>query len=436
VDKYNLVSFAGIFILIFFAWVFSNSRKAVNWRLIGWGLTIQAVFAVFIFHLPIGSKFFLWLNDVVLKVLACASAGSQFLFGRLALPPGSVNAYGEPSLGFFLAFQGLTSIIFFSALTAILYYIGFLPWIIRVFARVFSKLMGISGAESLCAASNIFIGVESALTIEPYIAKMTRSELCAVLTCGMATVASNVMAVYVYSLQPYFPTIAAHLISASFLSAPAGLMMAKILFPETESTETEGKDIQVCYDKPESIYTAIINGAQTGLNLVLNIAVLLLAILGLVALVDLMLGGVGGWINQFTGWSIKWSLAGLMGYLFYIPTLIIGVPIADSWKIAQIIGERSIVTELTAYQDLAVLMSKNVLQHSRSAVIATYALCGFAHVGSIAIFVGGLSALAKNRTHDIAVSGIRALVAATLACLLTACIAGTFYTTSSILMPS
>lgn len=434
-EVYNLVSLLGLFAYVFLAWVFSNHRKSVNWRLVAWGIGIQSVFAVFIFQIPLGSRFFLWINDIVVKILECASAGSQFLFNRLALPPGTENSAGESSLGFYLAFQGLPAIIFFSALMAILYYYGILPWLIRQFARLFSRLMRISGAESLCAASNIFVGVESALTVRPHIQKMTRSELCTVLTCGMATVASNVLAVYVFSLQKYFPTIAAHLISASFLSAPAGLVMSKILYPETEAPETLGKDIHIDYEKPPSVYSAVINGAETGVKLVLSIAALLIAVLGLVALCDLFLVAIGARINFFTGANIQWNLAGLMGYLFYLPTLLIGVPPSDAWEIARIIGERSIVTELTAYQHLAETLSLEVLKHPRSAVIATYALCGFAHVGSIAIFVGGVSALAKERTNDIAKCGVRALFAATMACMMTACIAGIFYNSSSLLLP-
>jgi len=293
--------------------------------------------------------------------------------------------------------------------------------------------MGISGAESLCAASNIFVGVESALTIEPHIRKMTRSELCTVLTCGMATVASNVLAVYVFFLRDLFPTIAAHLISASLLSAPAALIMAKLIFPESEQPETMGKSIDFHYNPPTSIYAAVIQGAQTGLQLVFNIAALLIALLGIVALADFLLGFIGSGVNYLFGMDFKWTLVNLMGYLFYIPTIIIGVPPEDAREIAQLIGERSIVTELIAYQDLAALISNKALQHGRSAVIATYALCGFAHVASIGIFVGGISALAPERTNDIAKMGVRALLAATLACLLTACVAGAFYNQTSIL---
>ncbi|MBN1295975.1 nucleoside transporter [bacterium] len=434
-ESYNWISFTGIFVFIFVAWCFSNHRRSINWRLVAWGIALQSAFAVIIFRIPPGSRFFLWLNGVVVSILQCASSGSQFLFNRLALPPGSENTMGETSLGFYFAFQGLPSIVFFSALMALLYYFGTLPWLIRLFARVFSRLMRISGAEALCAASNIFVGIESALTIQPHIAAMTRSELCAILTCGMATVASNVLAVYVFSLQDVFPTIAAHLISASFLSAPAGLLMAKILYPEKETPVTLGKDVPIHYQKPESPFTAIIHGAETGINLILNIAGLLLAVLGLVALADLCLVSTGDRINSLFNCSIQWNLAALMGYLFYLPTLITGVPIADAWEIAKIIGERSIVTEVPAYQDLAILMARNGLTHPRSAVIATYALCGFAHIGSIAIFVGGVSALARDRTSDIARCGIRSLFAATLACMMTACIAGTFFSNSSLLIP-
>ncbi len=432
-ELYNLVSFAGIFILIGFAWLISNNRTRVNWRVVYWGLGLQFFFAVIVFWIPAGSRFFLMINSLVVRVLDSASAGSRFLFGRLALGPGSVNEAGEASLGFYLAFQGLPTIIFFSALMAILYYYNILPVIIRFFARIFTKLMRISGAESLCAASNIFVGVESALTIKPHLDDMTPSEICTILTAGMATVASNILAVYVFCLNDQFPTIAGHLISASFLSAPAALMMSKLLFPETGRPVTMGTDIHPHYDRDSNIFAAIINGANTGVRLIVGIAALLVAVLGLVALFDLLLGGAGGWINSLTGSEFDWSLKSLMGFLFYLPTLVIGVPIADAGIISRIIGERAIVTELIAYQDLSAVMSKNLLQHSRSAVVTAYALCGFAHVASIAIFTGGISALAPKKIDVMAKTGFRALIAATLACLLTACIAGTFFTESSIL---
>ncbi len=228
---YNLISFAGIFILLGIAWLFSENRRILNLRAIFWGITLQLIFASFVFVFPPGATVFLWINDVVVKIMGSAAAGAEFLFGRLALPPGASNASGESSLGFFLAFQALPTIIFFSSLIGLLYYFGIMQFIIKLFAVTFTKLMRISGAESLCAASNIFVGIESAVTIRPLIKKMTRSELCTILTAGMATVSSSMLAVYIMFLKDKFPTIAGHLISASILSAPAAIRMSKILCP-------------------------------------------------------------------------------------------------------------------------------------------------------------------------------------------------------------
>jgi len=211
-DIYNLVSFAGIFVLTGFAWILSADRRNMNWRVIFWGIAIQLLIAVFVFVVPAGTKVFLFVNDVVVKILDSASAGAEFVFGPLAIPPGQTSDTGQKSLGPILAFQAFPTIIFFSALIAILYYFGVMPLVIRAFAYVFTKLMRVSGAESLVTASNIFVGVESNLTVKPYLARMTQSEICTVLTVGMATVASNVLALYVFSLKEVFPTIAGHLI--------------------------------------------------------------------------------------------------------------------------------------------------------------------------------------------------------------------------------
>jgi len=429
---YNFISFAGIFILLTFAWLISRfvfgNRDIINWPLTCWGIGLQILFALFIFIIPAGIKLFQAINDLAVIVLSTASDGAKFVFGTLAAPPGT-----EESLGFILAFQAFPTIIFFSALVSILYYYNILPFIIRQFAKLFTRLMKISGAEALCAASNIFIGVESTFTIKPYIQKMTRSELCTILTAGMATVASNILALYVFTLYSQFPSIAGHLISASFLSAPAALVMSKILFPETGIPKTLGKVVDIHYEKDASLFEAIINGATSGLKVVFSIVALLIAVLGLVALIDLAIGGVGSKLNIWMEITIDWSLKGLLGYLFYPFTLIIGIPIEDAKIISQIIGERIILTEVASYQDLAIAISNNTLIHARSAVITSYALCGFAHVASMAIFVGGITALAPERTAAISKVAFKALIAATLACLLTACIAGTFFTNSSIL---
>jgi len=433
-DIYNLVSFSGIFVLMAVAWLFSAERRRMNLRLIAWGVALQLAGAAFIFMAPAGAKAFLVANDVVVSVIDSAGAGARFVFGRLALGPGQTGDDGETSLGFILAFQGFPTIIFFSALIAILYHLRVMPLLIKAFARVFTRLMRISGAESLVAASNIFVGVESMLTVKPHLADMTRSETCTILTAGMATVSSNVLALYVFSLREQFPMIAGHLVSASLLSAPAALVMSKILLPESEQPRTLGVRVEPYYEKNSGLFEAIINGANAGVRMIVGITALLIAVLGLVALVDLLLGGLGAWINPVFGWQGQWSLRALFGYLFYPVTLILGVPGADVREISRIVGERLIVTEVAAYNDLAAAMKAGLVQHPRSAVIATYALCGFAHIASMAIFVGSLCALAPQQTRNIGPIAVRALIAATLACLMTACVAGTFFTEGSILL--
>jgi CNT family concentrative nucleoside transporter len=233
---------------------------------------------------------------------------------------------------------------------------GIMTWLIRIFAKIFTKLMRVSGAESLCASSNIFVGIESATTIRPYLEKMTRSELCTILTAGMATIASTVLAIYILILQKQFPTIAGHLVSASFLSAPAAIIMSKLLMPETGKPETLGIDVKPHYEKESSVIEAIINGANAGLKLAVGVVALLVAFLGLVALADFISAGLGAKVNGLVGLNIDWSLKGLLGYVFYPFTLIIGVPPADAFEISKVIGERAIVTETKSYMDLAALM--------------------------------------------------------------------------------
>lgn len=433
-EMYNLVSFCGLVLLLVFAWLCSSNKKSMNWRVVFWGTGLQIGFAAFIFLVPAGSKLFLVINDLVIQVLSSARAGTEFVFGRLAVQPGTEGANGETSLGFILAFQGLATIIFFASLMGILYFLRIMPLLIQGFAWIFTRLMRISGAESLCAASNIFVGAESALTIRPYLDRMTKSELTTILTAGMSTVASSVMALYVLFLQQDFPTIAGHLVSASMLSAPAALVMSKILLPETETPETLGVDVKAEYSREQNVLEAAINGANSGVKLVVGVTALLLAFLGLVALLNLIVGGIGGGINRLFSIEFDWTIKNLLGYLFYPFTLIIGIPVSDAWELSKVIGERLVVTEVTAYQDLAVILKEGILRHPRSAVICTYALCGFAHVASLAIFIGGISALAPGRTTDLSKLGPRALLAATLACLMTAAVAGTFFNQGSILL--
>jgi CNT family concentrative nucleoside transporter len=433
-DIYNLVSFFGIIVLVFFAWMCSENRRIVNWRVISWGIGLQLFFAFFIFVVPVGSRFFLIVNKAVLGLLDTASEGTRFLFGRLALPLGTVSESGETSLGNFLAFQGLPTIIFFAGLMGALYYLKIMPLIVRGFAFVFTKLMRISGAESLCASSNIFVGAESALLIKPHLREMTRSELTTILAAAMGTIASTVLAIYVMFLQGQLPTIAGHLISASFISAPASVLMAKLIVPETNIPVTLGLNISPHYEREDNLIMAVINGAWSGLRLLGGIIVLLIAFLGLLALLDLIFGSFGGLLNQWFHLSFDWSFKNVLGYVAYPFTLVLGVPPSDAMEVARLIGERTVATEVVAYQHLAGLLEQGALTHPRSAIIASYSLCGFAHIASLAIFVGGIGALVPERYKDLSRVAFKALLAATLACLMTGAIAGLFYSPGSILL--
>jgi CNT family concentrative nucleoside transporter len=380
------------------------------------------VFAFIVFRLSAGVVIFSWLNDAALRVISFAKDGIYFVFGPLAISPGETGPMGETSPGFILAFQVLPSIIFFSSLVSLLYYLNIIPVIIKVFARIFTYLMRISGAEALCASSNMFVGVESVLTIRPYIQEMTRSELCTVLTAGMGTIASTVLALYVGFLHREFPSIAGHLISASVISAPAAIIMSKLVVPETEGPKTLGVRVQVEKDRRSSTWIeSIITGANDGVKLCVGIIALLLAFLGLLSMSNWFLGFMGAKI-----FGIDLSLQLILKYLYYPITLIMGVPSQDAGQIATLLGERTIVTEVVSYQHLHQLIKDGVVTNTRSITIASYALCGFAHIASLAIFVGGFSALAPARAKDLAQLGFRALYAATLACLMTGCVAGLF----------
>ena len=423
----RLTGLLGIVVLLILAWAFSKNRRVINWRVVGWGLGLQLLFALFIFVIPAGTKVFMFINKIVLAVLSSASAGTEFVFGALAKGPGA-----DGSMGYFFAFQAMPSIIFFAALIGLLYHLGIMQWVIKGFAWVFTKLMKISGAESLSASANIFVGVESSLIIKPYINKMTKSELNTVLTVGMATVASSMLAVYIMVLHQQFPMIAGHLVSASIMNAPAAIVMSKLLYPETEKPETLGLKIKPHFDKKNSLFETILDSAQSGVKLIVGIVAMLLAFLGLVALLDKIMILLGTPINGLFHSGIDFSLKGLLGYVFYPITWLIGILPKDVGVISGIIGERVILTEITAFQDLANVIDQGLIS-PRSAVITTYALTGFAHIASVAIFVGGYAALAPKRAGDLSKLGFRALLGATLATLLTASIAGIFYQNVSIL---
>lgn len=417
---YHFISALGLLVFAGIAWLVSDNRRKVSWKTIGYGLLLQLAIGLMIFRLPVSHRVLLWINNAVLALLDATKSGTQFLFGPLAASP------GEPgSIGFILLFQVLPVAIFFSALTSVLYYLRVLQWLVRGFAWVFYRTLKISGAESLCGAANIFLGVESALVIRPYLDKMTRSELLTVLTTGMATVASSTLGIYVVVLIGVFPQIAGHLISASVLAIPAAVVVAKLLIPETETPETqESVPREDDATRPRNLMSAIIEGAMDGLKLAAGISALLIAVLGLVALGDKVLALFSSWF----GIAEPVTFVRILTWLFYPFAFLLGLQSSDIPIAARLLGERVILTEVVSYGDLAHLVASGQIANPRTVVILSYALCGFAHVASIAIFVGGTTALAPKRRDDLASLGWRALLAATLATLMTGCVAGIFST--------
>jgi CNT family concentrative nucleoside transporter len=320
--------------------------------------------------------------------------------------------------------------VFFTALIGLLHYWGVMAVVIRGFAWLFSRFMRVSGAESLSVSANIFVGIEAIAAVRPLLNRMTRSELCTILTAGMATVASSTMGIYVLFLAGSFPMIAGHLVSASIMAAPAAMLMSKLLVPERGVPETLGVKVEVGRDPEDTSWIdAVVNGSMAGMKLVVGICALLLAFLGLVALADLILGVA---IGRTLGVGL--TLSRLLGWVFYPFALCMGVPPSDAGWVGALLGQRLVMTEIPAYQGLADVIRSGQAVDPRSVVIVAYALCGFAHVASLAIFIGGTAALAPSRRADLVSVGPRALLAATLACLMTGAIAGACFCSSSIVL--
>lgn len=423
---YHFVSALGLLVFAGIAWLLSTNRRRISLKTLGWGVALQLAIGFLIFRVPASRTPFLWMNDGVLGLLNASKAGTAFLFGPLAASPGESG-----SVGFILIFQVLPVAIFFAAFTALLYHLRILQWVVRLFAKVFHRTMAISGAESLSGAANIFVGVESALVVRPYLDRMTRSELLTVLTTGMATVASSTLGVYVAFLTGVFPQIAGHLLSASVLAIPASIVVCKLLIPETETPETAlGVPPEDESTRARNLMSAMITGSMDGLKLAAGISALLIAILGLVALGDKLLGLGGSWF----GVDEPLSIVRILSWIFRPFAYLLGIQPADIPLAARLLGERVILTEVVSYNDLAQSISAGQVSDARTIVILSYALCGFAHVASVAIFVGGTAALAPNRRDDLAALGWRALVAATLATLMTGCVAGIFSNGEGVLL--
>jgi CNT family concentrative nucleoside transporter len=391
---HHAVSLLGFVVFAGVAWLLSSNRRRIAWKTIAWGVALQLIIGLIIFRLPLSQRVLLWVNDAVVVLLNASKSGSSFLFGPLAASP------GEPaSIGFILVFQVLPVVIFFAAFTAMLYHLRVLQIFVRLFARLFHRTMRISGAESLSSAANIFVGIESALVIRPYLARMTRSELLLILTTGMGTVASSTLGVYVAFLTGVFPQIAGHLISASILAIPACVVVSKLLVPETETPETlAAVPAEDESSRSKSLIGAIIEGAMDGLRLAAGISALIIAILGIVALIDKLLGVASSWF----GMSEPLSMVRILGWFFYPFAYLLGLQSSDVPLAAQLLGERVILTEVFSYNHLAQLISSGRLTNPRTVVILSYALCGFAHVAAMAIFVGGTAALAPARRDDLA----------------------------------
>ena len=416
---YRLISFCGFIILSGIAWITGTRNKIKIETILGSIFLAWLVGALTFWFTE--SRFVLeWINDVLIALLNASHKGAVFIFGPLALGPGQTLPDGTPSIGFVLAFQVFPSVIFFSAMLAGLYKLGIMQKVVQLFSKVFNRILFLSGAESLAAAANLFVGIESGLTVRPYLAKMTRSELLTLMTCMMATVASTVMGIYVIALQKTFPNIAGHLVSASLISIPCSILTSKLFYPELEKPETLGK---INEEKKETYHrTGLINslveGGYQGVKIAIGIATVLIIVLGLEALFDLILGK----FPEFQGQPI--SAVRLLGWLTYPFVVLLGLR-PEEWEVAsQILGSRFIETEVSAYFSLAALQATDAAFTMRSMTIMTYALCGFVHISSMGIFIGGLSALVPSRANEISIVGLQALWTSFLATLLTGCIAG------------
>lgn len=431
--------------IIAIAMLFSKNRKAVNWRMVASGLGIQLVLAVFIlkgadmamYWSPLGwpKLFFSWVSSFFVVVLDFTTAGAEFIFGDLARSPGM-----EGSLGNFFAFQVLPTIVFFASLTALFYHYGILQKVVSVMSRAMQKLMGTSGAESLSVVANIFVGqTESPLVIKPYIEKMTRSEILTIMTGGMATIAGGVMAAYVqmlgnsYSIAQGVPLdvgrlmFAEQLLGASLMAAPAALVIAKIIYPETDEPVTKG-EVKMSVEKTDANgIDAAATGAGTGLKLAANVGAMLLAFIALLAMGNYFLNQIG----EFTGLNSlipggELTIETLLGWIIAPIAFIIGVPWEDAVSVGSLLGTKVVLNEFVAYLQMADFVSEGILS-PKSITMATFALCGFANFSSIAIQIGGIGGLAPSRKSELAQFGLLAVLAGTLANMMTATIAGMLF---------
>ena len=400
----RFIGILGILVLLAIAFAMSNNRKSIPWRLVIWGLGLQLIFAIFILKTPIGQPFFGAIDTAIKKILGFSDAGSDFLFKSFGT--GIVEA---PLMNF--AFRILPTLIFFSSLIAILYHFGIIQFIVKWVARAMQKTMRTSGSETLSVSANIFVGqTEAPLMVRPFVSKMTRSELMAVMIGGFATAAGGVMAMYVKILAD-IPGIAGHLMAASIMSAPAALVIAKIIYPETESSDTMG-DLKIELEKKDdNVMEALSRGATDGMKLAANVGAMLIAFVAMIALVNAILG------------VMDLSLQQILGWIFSPLAWVMGIPWHEAGIMGTLMGEKLVLTELIAYGDLAELRATNSIS-DRTAIIASYALCGFANFASVGIQLGGIGGIAPERRKDLAKLGLKAMFGGALASWITATLAG------------
>ena len=401
----HLQGLIGMILLLGIAFILSNNRRKINYRIIVWGLSLQFIFGILILKTPLGKPLFGFFDKVITKLISFSDSGSDFLFKSLV--PGV--GYHEAMVNF--AFRALPTIIFFSSLMTVLYHFGVIQFIVKWISRIMQKSMGTSGSETLSVAANIFVGqTEAPLMIRPFIRSMTQSELMAVMTGGFATVAGGVLALYVIWLKD-IPGIAGHLLAASVMSAPAAMVVAKIIYPETELSETSG-DLNIIIEKPDSnTMEALGRGATEGLKLAANVAAMLVAFVALIAMVNYLLT------------FADTSLQGILGFIFRPLAWAMGIPWEEAQMVGVLMGEKITLTELIAYSDLRDLRLEQAIS-DRTAIIASYALCGFANFASIGIQLGGIGGIAPERRKDLASLALKAMLGGALASWMTASIAG------------
>ena len=404
----RLVSLCGIAVMLALCLLCSKNRRAISWRLVGVGLVLQALLGLTFLYWSAGNAALQAFGDGVAGFLKLAQGGSEFVFGPLAKGD-KLGAVFGPGNGFVFAFMVLPTLIFFSAFMAVLYHLGVMQFVVRCMAWVMVRLMGTSGSESLSACANVFVGqTEAPLLIRPFLKGMTMSELHAIMVGGFATIAGGVFALYVG-----FGVDAGHLMVGSVMAVPAGLICTKILWPETEPSLTMGTVAKIETEAYGNVVEAAAAGAGDGLKLALNVGAMLIAFLGLVAVIDWLLSCLPGGL----------SVQSILGVVFWPVAAVMGVPSGEVTLLSELLGTKIALTELVAYSKLGPMIAEHAVS-PRTAMIASFALCGFANIGSVAIQVGGLGALAPERRGDLAKIGLRAMFGGAIATCMTACVAG------------